>query len=366
MKVEQSTNTLFYSGNTLYVGGGGPGNYSKIQDAIDNATFGDTVFVYDDSSPYYENIQIDKSINLIGENKDTTVICATSSEDVVTINSNNVSIHELTIKNASGGFKAGIKIGAYFDLCIISENIIKDNYLGVSLERSNENIIENNTFFNNKYAIFLTRSNDNLITENIIDHPSGVYNAHGISLTLSKENNISGNTIKDCDTGVYIFKSDNNIFLTNVISGGYRGICLVENSNNNSIIENNISYNEYGGIETEDDSSDNIIYHNNFIYNNYNANDKGDNIWDDGKYGNYWSDYEQKYPNAKKKPQEGIWDTPYEIPGGDNQDNCPLIKPWPKTKSKHNSDSRAVLISPLLRFLERYPLLNLLIQRLTT
>ena len=37
------------SGNTLYVGGTGEGNYTKIQDAIDNASDGDTVYVFDDS-----------------------------------------------------------------------------------------------------------------------------------------------------------------------------------------------------------------------------------------------------------------------------------------------------------------------------
>jgi hypothetical protein len=52
---------------TLYVGGTGPGNYTSIQSAINDATSGDTVFVY--SGTYYENIVIDVSINLIGENK---------------------------------------------------------------------------------------------------------------------------------------------------------------------------------------------------------------------------------------------------------------------------------------------------------
>ena len=51
--------------NTLYVGGSGPGNYTKIQDAIDNASDGDTVFVYDDSSPYNEHLLIKKSILLV-------------------------------------------------------------------------------------------------------------------------------------------------------------------------------------------------------------------------------------------------------------------------------------------------------------
>ena len=44
------------NGNWLYVGGNGPGNYSKIQEAIDDAQKGDTVFVYHDSSPYNEGI----------------------------------------------------------------------------------------------------------------------------------------------------------------------------------------------------------------------------------------------------------------------------------------------------------------------
>ena len=59
---KQSTFTVL-NGNTLYVGGSGPGNYTKIQDAIDNASDGDTVFVY--NGTYYENVVINKSIDLI-------------------------------------------------------------------------------------------------------------------------------------------------------------------------------------------------------------------------------------------------------------------------------------------------------------
>jgi hypothetical protein len=62
----------FRSGNTLYVGGIGPGNYTSIQDAIDNASIGDTVFVY--NGTYYEIITIDKSINLVGEDRYNTII----------------------------------------------------------------------------------------------------------------------------------------------------------------------------------------------------------------------------------------------------------------------------------------------------
>ena len=62
------------NGKILYVGGSGPGNFTNIQDAIDFAINGDTVFVFDDSSPYFENLIINKSINLLGEKRHTTII----------------------------------------------------------------------------------------------------------------------------------------------------------------------------------------------------------------------------------------------------------------------------------------------------
>ncbi|UCD14567.1 MAG: right-handed parallel beta-helix repeat-containing protein, partial [Thermoplasmatales archaeon] len=83
--VEESS-TVSFDSKTHYVGGNGTGNYTKIQDAIDNASDGDTVFVYNDSSPYYENIVVDKSINLIGEGRDTTVIDGVGEGEVVGLN----------------------------------------------------------------------------------------------------------------------------------------------------------------------------------------------------------------------------------------------------------------------------------------
>ena len=88
------------SDNTLYVGGSGPGNYTKIQDAINDASDGDTVYVYDDSSPYYENIVVGKSINLISEDRDTTVIDGGGSSDVVRVLADWVQISDFAIRNS--------------------------------------------------------------------------------------------------------------------------------------------------------------------------------------------------------------------------------------------------------------------------
>ena len=75
-----------YSGKTLFVGGSGEDNYTKIQDAVDNASDGDTVFVY--SGIYFENVIVNTSINLIGEDRNTTSIDANFSGDVIYVSAN--------------------------------------------------------------------------------------------------------------------------------------------------------------------------------------------------------------------------------------------------------------------------------------
>ena len=94
--VEKSTTS--YDGNTLYVGGDGPGNYTTIQHAVNMANHGDTVFVY--NGTYVENVLIkDKSITVAGEDRNTTiVVSAGMSEDVIAIIADDVNIKGFTVK----------------------------------------------------------------------------------------------------------------------------------------------------------------------------------------------------------------------------------------------------------------------------
>jgi len=54
------------------VGGSGPNNYTSIQAAIDNASDGDTIFVY--SGTYEEQVIVNKSLIIKGENNTATLI----------------------------------------------------------------------------------------------------------------------------------------------------------------------------------------------------------------------------------------------------------------------------------------------------
>ncbi len=170
-------------GNWLYVGGNGTGNYSKIQDAIDNASDGDTVYVFGGSSPYYENIVVNVSIDLIGEDKNITVVDG-GGEDVISILADFVKINRFTIQHS--GY-SGIKIHSNF--CSISDNLLKNNINGILLYYSNNNIISNNSLYNIYYGLYIIQSDKNNITHNFI------FASWGIWLDSSSNNTISGNKI---------------------------------------------------------------------------------------------------------------------------------------------------------------------------
>jgi len=101
--INQKKNVQQSSRGTLYVGGSGPGNYSTIQSAINDANSGDTIFVY--NGTYYENVEITKdSIKLIGEDKYTTTIDANNTGDgfSIRIKSHYMEFSNFTIRNANG------------------------------------------------------------------------------------------------------------------------------------------------------------------------------------------------------------------------------------------------------------------------
>jgi parallel beta-helix repeat protein len=195
-------------GTILYVGGTGPGNYTHIQDAIDNASDGDTVFVYNDSSPYYENLVVDKSINLMGEDRDTTIIDGrTEDADIVHVAVSQVKIKGFTIQHSTY-LNYGIYIVDSHSNVISNCNLLHhpmDSMAPIGLMRSSNNSILNCNISDSVGGIEISKSNGNTISNCNLS----VRNM-GISLWGS-----SNNTISNCALDgerINIFESSNNIF----------------------------------------------------------------------------------------------------------------------------------------------------------
>jgi parallel beta-helix repeat protein len=252
---KQDVESLFLNdGNVLYVGGIGPGNYSSIQGAIDDASPGDTVFVFDDSSPYYEHVSINKMINLIGEDKNTTVIDGTTNGNGVNISTDNVTIVGFTINNCSNG--AGICL--YSNNCIINDNIISYNIAGILIG------IETYYGSDSYEPIVILSYGYNTITNNLIIGNKGL----GIGLT-GENNTINGNIISQTQYGIMLMFAVANNLSNNFISENEYGIFIIA-SYSNVIYRNNISKNEKLGVLLFCTSSDKIL-ENNFIKNEQNA-----------------------------------------------------------------------------------------------
>ena len=256
----EKSSDVFINGNTFYVGGTGPGNYTTIQEAINDANPDDTIYVYNESSPYYENIVIDKSIQLIGEDRNTTVIDGNEIAPVIKVTADNTFINKFTIQK-SGYFDSGILINS--DYNIIVDNLVKDNCYGFFLNNStrynsisfntiignNEsgillkdtsyNTIVENEISNNFWAIYALKSSNNNISKNIIKNS----NWSGIQFRESYDNFVSENDILTNDVGIDLDDSNTTIISHNVIMNNSAPAIRIDGSYYNNIKENIIRNN---------------------------------------------------------------------------------------------------------------------------
>ena len=287
-----------------------PDDYLTIQEAINAASDGDTIFVRADT--YCEHVVVNKSISLIGESRGNTIVDGSGTGTIINVTANSVNINGFTIQN-SGHDPMSWRCGIFLDHSnnnVIHENTLTHNDIPLFLQSSDSNNISQNFIIENFFMpIFLSNSKNNVIVANEISR-----NQHGMQLHTSGSNKIIDNVMTDIlGHAIDLLYESNNIVVGNTIQDTHTAIYI--------------------------HASDNIIYHNKFINNTYQAwivdPHLHPNVWDNGypSGGNYWSDYiamaNDTYsgPFQNEKGSDGIGDAPYII-DVNNQDNYPLMSPW--------------------------------------
>lgn len=214
---------------TLYVGGAGGGNFSKIQDAINASIDGDTVYVY--NGTYYENIEVNRTINVTGEHMSNTTIDGQGAGEVVLVVSSWVNITGFTITNGTRG---------------------------IHVSSTSNNKITDNNASNNGYGIVLSSASNNNITDNNVTY----CDSDGIFLDSSWGNNIIGNNASNnSHSGIYLTASDGNDIIGNNASGNADSGINLTTSDSNNMIDNDVHLNVHCGIEL-DTSNYNTISNN--------------------------------------------------------------------------------------------------------
>lgn len=263
----------------------------------------------------------------------------------------------------------GVRINSYsssadiYQVSLSSNIIVNNTFAGIEGYRVHSAYIQYNTFHLNRDAISLQSSSIyNQIYQNTItnNQGNGIYlmfhcssntitynvlnnNSQGIILQIScNMNTISHNNIsQNLWGGMMIQDSSYNYVTQNILSenSGGSGIYLYLSASNNSLIDNTCADNKCGiRLYPNQMTSANKIYHNDFIDNSENTNSTsnpynnasvGINQWDDNYKGNYWSDYQIRYPEASAL--YSVWNLPYIIFGTTNEDRYPLLEPYPDT-----------------------------------
>jgi len=228
--------------NTIIVDDDGTADYQIIEQTIEAAQNGDNIFVR--SGVYQEqNLIIEKTLTLTGEERETTIVQGDGSETLCIIRANEVTISNFTFAGGGGEF-----IGSNLDIsandCIIFDNIIIDNEdVGITIHDSSNVVIKNNMISYCPFAAIRLYEN-------------------------TDSNTVKNNQIDECINGILVGNSVYQLIQYNMVSNCSKGIYL-EECHENKVEYNQIFNNAQGVFVTY--AADNLITKNNFISNREHA-----------------------------------------------------------------------------------------------
>jgi nitrous oxidase accessory protein NosD len=334
--------------------------FTKIQDAVDAASAGDTIIVH--PGIYTENLNVGKerlAIKSQGGAGSTIVQALNSDDHVFEIKADHVNISGFTIRGAMGNDKAGIY--SYDSPLSVSDLILSNNNYGIyaySTPRSPLHV-SCSVFSSNNHGIYSHSTLGSRYGEVNVSDSTFSDNIHGIYTSDFCGVRVTNSTFSSNDYGIsghnrMGIHAEHSIFSNNIY-GIYGDSIWGINSLHSNFYDNDygvyavngwdntlsISYSNFRDSNLAiyyraSTISSHIVFLNNFINNISDVDSSpSEYIWNsleqitykyNGKtyisyLGNYWSRHIGPDTNG-----DGIVDTPYSVNG--NKDNYPLIGTW--------------------------------------
>ncbi len=262
---------------------------------------------------------------------------------------NGIKMIDCSVNNSEW---SGILIENCYDEMLIDNcTLFNNGHNGIKIFESGEVKIMNSTIHNNTIdGINLEECYYNVV---LIDNCTIFENGRtGIKVYQSDEVTIMSNTIHNNTLdGINLEESkDNFIEYCYISNNGIDGINLTIENERNVIRRCNITSNRDYAIYICGGSKENEIYHNNIFDHTLSSqacDDNGNNDWDDGSFGNYWSDY-----IGYDDDGNGIGDQPYSIGGrGRAKDRYPLMTPLNGTGPRNIPEFSTMVLVSLSMFI---------------
>ncbi len=235
-----------YTGDVIII----PDDYPTIQEGVDHAEEGDTVFVR--AGHYYEHVIVNSSIKLKGEGVGMTIVDGSNeNKHIIKVMAESVELCGVSIQNCGVGF-SGVRV--YGAFCHIHDTVITACGGGIELWSSNESILQENLLTHNTWGIYVDHCYGCICTDNSL-----LSNVYGLEVGISTID-ILHNTIKNnSESGMLQALCYGCLISNNTLSYNKGVGCQLFECNNTLIRDNSITYNLLDGITFSKSAYNRII-----------------------------------------------------------------------------------------------------------
>ena len=267
------------SATDIVVDYAGNGDYTTIQEGIDNSSNGDTIYVW--SGTYSENVIVNKSVSLIG-NGTSSVINGSGGSVGINITFSWVNITDVKVFDCDNGIYLYYVENVSVEDCLVDLDNVSGSS-GIYLDNSNYSKVANNTleycrhgirslyssfntydgdyFYDGVYGLFFEYEYGSVVFDNEF-----VENQYGIEMYYTEYIYFSNISLYECeyqDIYVSLSSSHNTFFDINIVSySSSNGFIITSNSNWNNI-SSSYFYRYASGVSIKLYSVNNNSFYNN-------------------------------------------------------------------------------------------------------